>query len=126
MERRSCCWRLAPPLAPSRTAPPLLPVSPGGGISVAAYSCSPPFLGLAGIFERDSIPLACARERGGASSWSNGASTTHRSDIGPQCPPTFSPLDQSCPTQYSPSCRQDRRMNIESTTALAREGSMTT
>src|SRR5258706_3916731 len=124
MERRSCCWRSAPPLAPSRTPPPLLPVSPGGGISVAAYSCSPPFLGLAGIFERDSIPLACARERGGASSWSNGASTTHRSstfhrsDIGPPVPPQRSvPLDRACPTQYSSSRRQDRRMNIQSTTA---------
>src|SRR6266404_9276475 len=35
-------------------------------------------------------------------------------------------LDPSYPTQYSPSCRQNRRMNIEFTTALPREGSMTT
>src|SRR5882672_2714959 len=92
MQGRLCCERLAPPLAPGG-APPPPPVPPGRRISVAAYSCSPPFLGLAGIFERDSIPLACARERGGASSWSNGASTTHRSstfhrsDIGPPVPP---------------------------------------
>src|SRR5258708_35076037 len=47
------------------------------------------------------------------------------------CPPTFqsptlSPLAQACPTQYSPSCSQDRRIEIESTTAPPREGSMTT
>src|ERR1700680_1893455 len=33
----------------------------------------------------------------------------------PSAPPTFIPLDQSYPTQYSLSCRQDRRMKIEST-----------
>src|SRR5580692_9329473 len=47
------------------------------------------------------------------------------------CPPTFqsptlSPLAQAYPTQYSPSYSQDRRIEIESTTAPPREGSMTT
>src|SRR6266567_896964 len=51
-----------------------------------------------------------------------------RAPSAPQRPPvspTFSLLDQSGPTQYPPSSRQDRRSKIASTTALPREGSMT-
>src|SRR5258708_16043192 len=44
----------------------------------------------------------------------------------PPGPARCSPLAQSDPTQYSSSCRQDRRRKIESATALPREGSMTT
>src|SRR5258708_2041622 len=40
MPCRSCFYQLASRFAPSR-APPLQPVSPGRGISLATHSCSP-------------------------------------------------------------------------------------
>src|ERR1700690_1163967 len=55
---------------------------------------------------------------------------SRRSLAPPGCKPPGTPrrsvLDQSAPTQYPASYRQDRRRKMESTTALPREGSMTT